>query len=636
MHKRRIFAVAVTAATVLAAAVAVAPSASAAPKLTAVPNSKPLWTANAKHLGSARGAAKIHARVYLSPQGGLGAVRKAAIAMSTPGTASYHHFLTPAQYRARFGTTKATVTAVSAYLKSAGLKIRRVGANNRYLVVHGTVRAAERAFSTQIDRYKHHGLIVKAPTSLVKVPAGLAASVLAVTGLDTTPRVVKPSGSNIPPPDGFRNARPCSSYYGQIPAVTKADGTTPLPKFHGERLPYAICGYTGTQFRSAYEHNSALDGTGVEVAITDAYAAPTIAFDAKHYAVLHGDRPYAAGQLVQTLPGHFKHDGNGQCGANGWWGEETLDVEAVHAMAQGATVHYYASASCYDADFLDTLARVVDDGTAKLVTNSWSDVEANENPDTTAAYEEIFLQGATEGISFMFSSGDNGDEVAATGTKQADYPASDPYATAVGGTATGIDQNGDLQFSTGWGTYKYTLAPDGSSWNLLGFLYGGGGGVSGLFDQPQYQAGVTGHPGGRAVPDVALDADPTTGMLVGQTQQFPHGVVTYDEYRIGGTSLASPLFAGMTALSVQHQGGTGAGLLNPVIYSHQGAFTDVKGSPPDAGNVRADFVNGVDASDGIIYSVRTFNQDSSLDVTPDYDLVTGLGVPNTGWLTAIS
>jgi subtilase family serine protease len=122
-------------------------------------------------------------------------------------------------------------------------------------------------------------------------------------------------------------------------------------------------------------------------------------------------------------------------------------------------------------------------------------------------------------------------------------------------------------------------------------------------------------------------------MLVGQTQTFPDGV-QYDQYRIGGTSLASPLFAGMTALALQHAGSS-AGLLNPVIYANSGAFTDVAGSPPDAGNVRADYANSVDASGGIVYSVRTFNQDSSLEVTPGYDLVTGLGVPNTGWLTAL-
>ena len=55
----------------------------------------------------------------------------------------------------------------------------------------------------------------------------------------------------------------------------------------------------------------------------------------------------------------------------------------------------------------------------------------------------------------------------------------------------------------------------------------------------------------RVVPDVAALADPTTGMLVGQTQTFPDGHTDYAEYRIGGTSLASPLYAGMFALAVQ-------------------------------------------------------------------------------------
>jgi subtilase family serine protease len=634
MHRRSLTAAAITATTVLATAVATASLAAAAPTTKAVPNTKPLWTAHATHLGAASGSASVSARVYLAPRGGLAAVAQAATAMSTPGSASYHKFLTPAQYRARFGTTAATVRAVSSYLTSAGLKVTGVGVSNRYLTIRGTVAAAEKAFGTQLDRYRHNGLVVRAPTSLVRVPTNLASSILTVSGLDTTPRIVKPSSDPaIAPPAGFRNARPCSAYYGQIPASHQADGTTPLPQFDGETLPYAVCGYTGSQFRSAYENDSALDGTGIEVAITDAYAAPTIESDAKHYAVSHGDRPYAQGQLVQTLPKNFGHAG--QCGANGWWGEETLDVEAVHAMAQGAKIHYYASASCFDSDFLDTLGQVVDDGTAKLVTNSWSDTEANESPDNTAAYEAVFLQGATEGISFMFSSGDDGDEEAATGVKQVDYPASDPYATGVGGTSLAVGAAGTIQFETGWGTEKYSLSADGTSWGALGFLYGAGGGTSSLFARPDYQDGVTTN-AHRQVPDVGMDADPTTGMLVGQTQRFPHGVVTYDEYRIGGTSLASPLFAGITALSLQHQGGAGAGLLNEVIYTHTGAFTDIAGSPPDAGNVRADFANGVDASSGILYSVRTFNQDSSLQVTAGYDLVTGLGVPNTGWLTAIS
>src|SRR5262249_13156993 len=127
----------------------------------------------------------------------------------------------------------------------------------------------------------------------------------------------------------------------------------------------------------------------------------------------------------------------------------------------------------------------------------------------------------------------------------------------------------------------------------------------------------------------------TTGMLIGETQTFPEGV-HYDQYRIGGTSLASPLFAGMTALAFQNAGG-GVGVLNPTIYDNTGtgAFTDVTGPRPDEGNVRADFTNGLDGSDGVLYSVRTFDQDLSLDVNPGWDDVTGLGSPNSNWLTAV-
>ncbi|HEY2982764.1 MAG TPA: serine protease, partial [Jatrophihabitantaceae bacterium] len=190
----------------------------------------------------------------------------------------------------------------------------------------------------------------------------------------------------------------------------------------------------------------------------------------------------------------------------------------------------------------------------------------------------------------------------------------------------------------GWGTHKYSLSSDGTSWDSLGFLYGAVGGFSALFNRPDYQNGVvpTSAPGGRAVPDVGLDADPTTGMLIGETQTFPDGV-HYGEYRIGGTSLASPLFAGMTALTLQNAG-SGLGLLNPTIYSQAGSgtFTDIKGTPKDAGNVRVDYANGVDPTDGLLYSVRTFGQDSSLSLARGWDDVTGIGSPNAGWLTSVN
>ena len=631
MHRRSITAAGVAAATVLGTALVGATGASATPTAKAVPNTKPAWTAHAQHLGAASAHSAVNARVYLAPRGGLSAVQAAAVAMATPGSASYHHFLTTAQYRARFGTTDATVHAVESYLRSAGLKVTGVGASNRYISVRGTVAAAEKAFGTQIERYNHNGKAVQAPAANVQMPSSIASTVLTVTGLDTTPRITAPvSKQDAPPPAGFRNGRPCSLYYGQIQAKYQADYKTPLPKFQGATLPYAVCGYTGPQFRAAYEGNTTLDGTGVTVAITDAYAAPTIRSDANTYAVRHGDGAYAKGQFTQTKASKFTNQS--LCGPSGWYGEETLDVEAVHAMAPGANIHYYGAASCLDSDLLDTLARVVDDNQAQLVTNSWSDVEENESADSVAAYEAVFAQGETQGISFMFSSGDNGDEVASTGLRQVDYPASDPYVTAVGGTSTAIGSSGQMLFQTGWGTHKFSLSSSGKSWSPVGFLYGAGGGSSALFNQPSYQVGIA-PAGARQVPDVGMDADPTTGMLVGETQTFSNGVY-YDEYRIGGTSLASPLFAGMTALTLQHSG-HGAGLLNVAIYSHLGAFRDVKGTPPNAGNVRVDYANGEDATGGLVYSVRTFNQDSSLKVTKGWDDVTGVGSAGPKWLTAL-
>jgi subtilase family serine protease len=632
MRKRSTIAVLTTASALVASVLAATPSAQASanhPK--AIPHTKPAWTAHARHLGRAANSSGVSARVYLAPRGGLDALKQKALAVSTPGRAEYGKFLSTAQYNAQFRPLGATVASVSAFLRSAGLHVTSVGAGNRYLAVKGTVGAAEKAFGAHIGRYQHNGSAVQAPESTLTVPSSIGSAVLTVTGLDTTPKTARPaSKQQAPPPAGFRNARPCSLYYGQLKATYQADFKTPLPKFQNQTLSYAPCGYTGPQFRAAYEGGTDLDGSGVTVAITDAYAAPTIKKDANTYAEQNGDGSYAPGQFTQTKASKFTHQA--LCGPSGWYGEETLDVEAVHAMAPGANIHFYGAASCLDPDLLDTLTQVVDDNEASLVTNSWGDLAQNESADSVAAYEAVFLQGAIQGISFMFSSGDNGDELANSGIKQADYPTSDPYVTSVGGTSTAIGADGSISFETGWGTVKYNLASSGTSWTSVGYLYGAGGGTSTMFERPAYQDGVVTSPY-RQDPDVAMDADPNTGMLIGETQTFPDGVY-YDQYRIGGTSLASPLFAGMTALSLQ-QAGHGVGLLNPTIYASQSAFTDVKGNPKEAGDVRVDFANGVDASGGLVYSVRTFNQDSSLKTTKGYDLVTGLGSPNPGWLTAI-
>ena len=143
------------------------------------------------------------------------------------------------------------------------------------------------------------------------------------------------------------------------------------------------------------------------------------------------------------------------------------------------------------------------------------------------------------------------------------------------------------------------------------FYGGGGGGFSNLFNRPSYQNGIVpaGSPAGRGVPDVAMVADPTTGMMIGLTQQFPDGTY-YDEYRAGGTSLAAPLFAGVQALASQAQHAR-LGFANPRIYAlarqaakapaASKAFHDITNAYDGVANVRADFADGISAANGLVY-----------------------------------
>ncbi len=126
-----------------------------------------------------------------------------------------------------------------------------------------------------------------------------------------------------------------------------------------------------------------------------------------------------------------------------------------------------------------------------------------------------------------------------------------------------------------------------------------------------------------------MDADPSTGFLVGQSQTFPNGSVKYSEYRIGGTSLASPLFAGVTAVADQVAGGS-LGFLNPSIYKLSGtaAVTDINhGRKVTDGVVRVDYANGFNAADGTIVSLRTQNQTGTIYTRAGYDDATGVGSP---------
>jgi subtilase family serine protease len=649
----------------LALGITAAPAGAASSARTAVPGSVPRWAQPSRDRGDVASSNPVTVSVYL-PLHGADAANALAQQVSDPASATYGQYLSPDAFSARFGATDADVAAVEGFLRGAGLTVGDAPSNNRYVEASGTLAQAEAAFSTTVHRYAYRGRLLNAPTRELSVPSSLSGKVLAVTGLDQSGTLTRPqndtpgatdtaqgvqpgAGTGAPPPDAFVNAPPCSTYFGEKIA-------TQYPSVNGSKVPFAPCGYTPSQYEGAYGTSGLLahgvDGRGVTVAITDAYAAPTILQDANTYAASHGQAPFGKKQFSQILPkkpfryGYDDKVNGDLCGEQGWYGEETLDVEAVHAMAPGANVLYVAGRSCDDPDLLKALNTIVERRRADIITNSWGDIGEDVPADVLQAYTATFVQAALEGIGVFFSSGDDGDDSLDTtdGSPAVDFPSTHPFVTAVGGTSLGVTQNNGYLFETGWATGTSGLSADGTAWDPPfpgDFLYGGGGGVSSLFGQPFYQRGVVppglakGH---RATPDIAMDGDPQTGMLVGETQTFPDGTVKYSEYRIGGTSLSSPLYAGLEALADQAAGHP-HGFANPAIYAlnRSSVLHDVKGPTPYPAVVRVNYNNGVDASDGTTPLLRSLGDEAqSLHLAPGWDDLTGVGTPNgAGYVTSL-
>ena len=623
----------------LAAAAAVVAVAACADTANAASRSKlagsvPGWAKSSSAKGAAKGSDVVGFRVYL----GLRDESKAealAKAVSNRKSSSYGDYVTPAQFRQRFAPSESDVNAVKSWLRSQGMDAEYVPTNNRYLAAEGTVSQIESAFATQLKDYKVQGRTLRAPATELSVPASLGGTVQGVLGIDQSSSLVHTDRADAPPSPGFRNAPPCSEFWAQKLA-------TDQPPYQGAFQPYAPCGYTPPQLEGAYGLSGPIangnDGSGQTVAIIDAYASPTIVQDANEYSSRHGLPQFGSHQFSQVVaPGTYKRAENPRQDPQGWWGEETLDVEAVHTTAPGAKIVYVGAPNNYQ-DLDAALNHVVDRHLASIVTNSYGWSTELLPKGYIKPYEDTMIQAVAEGIGLYFSSGDDGDEIANMGYRTVDWPASSPWVTAVGGTSLAVGAANDYVGETGWSTGKAVLDGKGG-WTDPAFLYGAGGGTSRLFPQPAYQAGVVpdsiaqsngGSFKGRAVPDVGMLADPNTGMLVGQTQTFSDGTY-YDEYRIGGTSLASPLFAGTMALADQ-KAGAPHGFANPALYAAAGtdAFNDVSGDMPDGTKavVRNDYVNGENDSDGTVTSLRTLNFPTTISVQPDYDDVTGNGTPN--------
>ena len=623
--------------------------AAAPPARVTLPGSVPSWAKAANRAAAAAANDTVVFRVYLPWRGG-DAAAAFALSVSTPGSANAGHFLSPTQFRNQFSPTAQDVSAVTSWLKEQGFSIGYTPSNRHFIEASGTVAQATVAFSTTFSVYNYAGAQLRSPDSALSVPMALPA-LAAIVGLDEGDALVHPASANAPPPDAFVNATPCSAFWGE---KTVANTATP----DGTALPaspsaFAPCGYAGAQLQGAYGLSGAIaggtDGRGVTVAVIDAYASPTIVQDIETYSARHG-LPSTRGLFRQVVaPGVFHRPQNKSQDPQGWSGEETLDIEAVHTMAPGAAIVYVGAPNNYQ-DLDSALNHVVDQHLADIVTNSYGFSSEALPPGYIKPYNDTMIQAAAEGISVLFSSGDSGDETfgVAGASPTPDWPASSPWVTAVGGTSLGVSAANGRVFELGWQTTRSFLV--NGAWGERTYLYGSGGGTSRLFTQPAYQAGVVpdalskryGGPAMRVVPDISAVGDPTTGMLIGQTQTFPDGTARYSEYRIGGTSLSSPLAAGMLALAAQRRGAP-IGFANPALYAiaRTGAYYDITKTDLAAypGAVRSDFINSVDASGGYRFTARWFDEDAKLTihVAPGYDDVTGMGSPNgEAWLSGLS
>ncbi|MDT4986119.1 MAG: hypothetical protein QOI74_213 [Micromonosporaceae bacterium] len=615
----------------------IATVANAADSRSDLPGTVPGWAQPARATATPAASQKMSFTVALALRNAVSAERVAA-AVADPASPQYGKYLTPQQFNAAYAPSDASVARVKSFLTGQGIKVDGVAAGNRWVTATGTIAQVNAAFGTEMKTYLWRGKQLKAPSKMVSVPTSVKADVLAVTDLDESARLRRPANRRVDPATAAavapRAAPPapgkCSTFWGQ--------NSQTLPTAYGKTtFPTYICGYTPDQLQSAYEVKPALvngqNGHGTTVAIIDAFASPTMLADANSYAAAFGQPAFAAGQYTEKVFRPFQLQT--ECGGEaGWNGEETLDVEAVHSLAPGTNVHYVGARDC-DQGIDEAINDVIQNRSADIVSNSYGNLGEDLPAAAIAKDHAMFIQAAAEGIGFYFSSGDSGDEVTLGNlpSAQPDYPASDSFATSVGGTSLGIDAANGYQFETGWGSdvdrvdftktpAAYTAPPPGS------FFFGAGGGVSVNFTQPAYQRGkvpasLSRQFGGapmRVSPDVAAVADPFTGFVIGETVDGAFGLSA-----IGGTSLACPVYAGIQALASTGRR-TRIGFANPLLYGlRSSVFHDVVPS-------RVPLAVSTPSGSALV----TFDRDSTLATSFGYDDVTGLGSPRgQGYLNAV-
>jgi subtilase family serine protease len=626
----------------LAAAVGV--SSAAAPTTVASGNVSG-WVKSAKLVGPAAADTAVTIALHLSLKN-TADLKTLVGEVSSPASKSYGHYLTPSEFGSRFAPDAASVEAVRAFLEKAGMTHVTVGPFGVYVSATASVSQLRTAFHVTQNLYSYKGLTLRANGEEPTIPSALAGKILFIEGLDDTGllrqpyhrsetmgKLVAPATAGeaadkvapdakpsavTPPPVASENPSPyCNTSFG--PGAKVANLST-AADVYGAAIPWLGCGYSPQQIQAAYGFNHVAEtGKGVTVAIVDAYASPTLLSDSNRYAAKHGLPKLVEGaNFSEIIPaGIYGVSPNEPCGPYGWWLEQSLDMASVHGTATGAKILFVGSRDCGTSLDL-ALQNVLYEHLADVVTNSYGYGGEVIAPGQAAADDQAFLAGALEGVTVLFSSGDDGDLSQNLGVASGAWPATSTYVTGVGGTSLLLHNPDGEKAEYGWGTYRAFLAdakvnsaksvtdsgvetidtPYGT-FDDYEFYAGSGGGISLLEAQPSYQAKAvpqalattlnlaSGYteplPNSQRVsPDVAMDADPYTGYLFGETFTIAGSAIAdsgctaiskteeYCEADEGGTSLASPLMAGVIAVIDSKRKSEGlppVGFANPLFYS---------------------------------------------------------------------
>ncbi len=548
----------------------------------------------ARVLGALSGSTAIQVNVALKPRDPAGLAAYAA-AVATPGSGVYHHFLTVAQFRQRFGPGAAQIAAVEDSLRAHGLAPGRVLADGLSIPVSASAARMASAFSVSFNRVAlPSGRTAFANAQAPQFDANVAGDVQGVVGLDS---ISVPTAQAIERPSG--TSRPHAAAAAGPKVVTGG----PQPCRAAVSTAGSDSGYTADQLASSYQLSGLYaqgdKGAGQTIALYE--LEPNSTADIAAYQTCYGTN--ASVSYVQV---------DGGAGSGTGVGEAALDIEDVIGLAPQANVVVYQGPNS-DSGAYDTYARIVSDDTAQVISTSWGLCEADEGLAAAQAEASLFEEAAAQGQSVFAAAGDNGSQDCSGDNSSppndslaVDDPASQPDVTGVGGTT--LSNPGPPASESVW---NESVAGAGA----------GGGGISTLWSMPSYQSGApsalnvtTGSPTGsqcgagasgycREVPDVSADADPYTGYVIYWNGSWG---------TIGGTSAAAPLWAAYMALvnASSYCAGSPVGFANPALYAAA------------ASNYSSDF-SDVTTGD----NDYTGTGGGSFGAGTGYDMASGLGTP---------